>query len=72
MRPLEVEHEMNRVANLLPNGLIWQVDPTLHHAGREARKGLRRRVGVNRGQRTAVAGIESLHEVEGFPTPYLP
>jgi len=51
MGSLELEHKMNGVANLLTNGVVWQLDSTRHDAGREAREGFRSRVGVNRGPR---------------------
>ena len=65
--PSQVQDEMDRVSDLIANRLVRQLDAALDHARREPRERLLGRVGVNRGQRAGVAGVQRLEQVEGLP-----
>ena len=67
----QVQHEIDRVGNLVAHGLIRQLDGALNDARRQASQRLFRRVRVNRGQRPGVAGVQRLQQVERFPAAHL-
>ena len=50
--------------NLLPHGLLGQVHVAHRDHRFDTREGVARRVGVNRGERTVVAGVHGLQHVE--------
>jgi hypothetical protein len=56
----KMEHEIDGVGDLIPDGLIGQLDAALYDAGRKPGECLGRRVRVNRRQRPRMSGIEGL------------
>jgi hypothetical protein len=60
----DMNHDVDRIADVRFNGAVRQLNAALQNATREPRQALLGGTGVNRGQRSGVAGVEKLQEVK--------
>ena len=66
---LDLNHDMQAVADIALDGAVRQLDTTLQDTAREARKPLFRGACVDGGNRPRMARIQKLQEIKGFPAP---
>ena len=63
---LDVNDDIERVADVGLDGAVRKLNAALQHATREASEALLGRIGVNGGKRARVAGIQKLQKIERF------
>ena len=61
---LDVDHDIERVGDIRLDGAVRQFNSALKDTARKPRKSLPRRVRMDRGERSRMAGIEKLQEIE--------
>src|ERR1700680_438101 len=63
---LNVEQELDGIADVAANCPVRQLDPRLQDAAGKSSYRLFRRVGMNGGNRAGMAGVKGLQKIEGF------
>ncbi len=66
-----LDNDVQSACHLLSYGRRGQFHTSPHHHGLQTREGVCRRVGMDGGQRTLVAGVHGLQHVQGLGPPHL-